>query len=88
MRHYKSNLRDIEFNLFEVFGAHERLGTGPYARHGRRHRAATSSREVERLAVGPLAASFADADRNPPVYDPATVHGDDARGASRSRTRR
>ncbi len=28
--------------------------------------------EVERLAVGPLAASFADADRHPPVFDPAT----------------
>jgi alkylation response protein AidB-like acyl-CoA dehydrogenase len=29
-------------------------------------------REVERLSVGPLAEPFADADRNPPVYDPAT----------------
>ena len=29
-------------------------------------------REVERLATGPLAESFAEADRNPPVYDPAT----------------
>jgi len=29
MGHYKSNLRDIEFNLFEVFGADKVLGTGP-----------------------------------------------------------
>ncbi len=29
-------------------------------------------REVERLASGPLAESFADSDRHPPVYDPAT----------------
>ena len=28
--------------------------------------------ELEKLATGPLAASFVDSDRNPPVYDPAT----------------
>src|SRR5580692_3156090 len=28
--------------------------------------------EVERLATGPIAESFAEADRNPPVFDPAT----------------
>ena len=70
MSHYKSNLRDIEFNLFEVFGAEDRMGTGPYAEMD----PATAReilREVERLATGPLAESFADADRNPPVYDPA-----------------
>jgi alkylation response protein AidB-like acyl-CoA dehydrogenase len=69
MGHYKSNLRDIEFNLFEVFGGAERLGHGPYAEMD----VATSRemlREVERLATGPLAESFADADREPPVYDP------------------
>ena len=27
--------------------------------------------ELEKLAAGPLAASFVDGDRNPPVYDPA-----------------
>ena len=26
MGHYKSNLRDLEFNLFEVFGADKALG--------------------------------------------------------------
>ena len=31
MSHYKSNLRDIEFNLFEVLGRDEVLGTGPFA---------------------------------------------------------
>ena len=31
MGHYKSNLRDIEFNLFEVFKAGDRLGQGPFA---------------------------------------------------------
>ena len=31
MSHYKSNVRDIEFNLFEVLGREEILGTDPYA---------------------------------------------------------
>ncbi len=31
MGHYKSNLRDIEFNLFEVLGTGDLLGTGPFA---------------------------------------------------------
>ncbi|CAB4918944.1 MAG: acyl-CoA dehydrogenase [Actinobacteria bacterium] len=70
MGHYKSNLRDIEFNLFEVFGAEERMGKGPYAEMDPTT-AREILREVERLASGPLAESFADSDRNPPVYDPA-----------------
>lgn len=30
MSHYRSNLRDIEFNLFEVFGADDYFGDGPF----------------------------------------------------------
>ena len=30
MSHYKSNIRDIEFNLFEVLGRDEVLGEGPF----------------------------------------------------------
>jgi alkylation response protein AidB-like acyl-CoA dehydrogenase len=71
MPHYKSNLRDLEFNLFEVFGVGERLGTGPYHEMDV-DTARDILREVERLSSGPLAEPFADADRNPPVYDPAT----------------
>ncbi len=71
MSHYKSNLRDLEFNLFEVFGGGDRMGTGPY--HDMDSDTAREIlREVERLASGPLAEPFADADRNPPVYDPET----------------
>ncbi|MEI6363152.1 MAG: acyl-CoA dehydrogenase [Actinomycetes bacterium] len=71
MPHYKSNLRDLEFNLFEVFGAGDRLGAGPY--HDMDVDTAREIlREVERLSSGPLAEPFADADRNPPVYDPVT----------------
>ena len=71
MSHYKSNLRDIEFNLFEVLGRDEILGSGPYADVDTDTVRSILS-EVERLATNELAASFADADRNPPVFDPAT----------------
>ena len=30
MSHYKSNIRDIEFNLFEVLGRDQVLGHGPF----------------------------------------------------------
>jgi alkylation response protein AidB-like acyl-CoA dehydrogenase len=71
MSHYKSNLRDVEFNLFEVFGRKELLGSEPFTEvDGETARDMLA--EVNRLATGPLAESFADADRNPPVFDPAT----------------
>lgn len=71
MGHYKSNLRDLEFNLFEVFGRGDVLGTGPYADVDA-DTAREMLKEVARLAENELAESFADADRNPPVYDPKT----------------
>src|SRR3954466_7859754 len=83
MGHYKSNLRDIEFNLFEVFGADRALGTGPFAQLDL-DSAKDLLREVERLPPEhpppplphphrtALAASCPDADRNPPVFDPET----------------
>ena len=71
MGHYQSNLRDIEFNLFEVFGAGERLGKGPFAEMDA-ETAKDVLEEVERIAVGPLAEPFVENDRVPPVYDPVT----------------
>ena len=71
MGHYKSNLRDIEFNLYEVFGADKDLGTGPFSQLDL-DSAKDVLREVERLATNDLAASFIDSDRNPPVFDPET----------------
>src|SRR6516165_575017 len=71
MSHYKSNLRDIEFNLFEVLGRQELLGAGPFAEVDE-ETARDMLAEANRLAIGPVAESFADADRNPPVFDPAT----------------
>ena len=71
MGHYKSNLRDLEFNLFEVFGADRTLGTGPYAELDP-DTARGILAEVDRLAREDLAASYADSDRHPPVFDPQT----------------
>jgi alkylation response protein AidB-like acyl-CoA dehydrogenase len=71
MGHYRSNVRDIEFNLFEVLGRQELLGSEPFGDVD-----ADTARgildEVNRLATGPVAESFAEADRNPPVFDPQT----------------
>src|SRR5215472_16105022 len=71
MSHFKSNLRDIEFNLFEVFKIQDMLGSEPFADVDL-ETARGILDEVNRLADGPIANSFADADRNPPVFDPAT----------------
>ena len=71
MGHYKANLRDIEFALFEVFGLQNRLGVGPFAEYDE-DTARSILEEVERLATGPLAQGFAETDREAPVYDPAT----------------
>ncbi|MFJ2758442.1 acyl-CoA dehydrogenase [Nocardioides sp. NPDC087217] len=71
MSHYKSNLRDIEFNLFEVFGTDKVLGTGPFADLDV-DTAKEILAEVERLSREDLAESFVEADRNPPVFDPKT----------------
>ncbi|EHK86926.1 acyl-CoA dehydrogenase [Saccharomonospora azurea SZMC 14600] len=71
MGHYKSNVRDLEFNLFEVLGVQDRLGKGVLAESDEETARGVLS-ELNNLAVGPLAESFVDADRNPPVYDPKT----------------
>jgi alkylation response protein AidB-like acyl-CoA dehydrogenase len=71
MSHYKSNLRDLEFNLFEVFGGETVLGAGPYADVDP-DTARSVLAEVDRLAREDLAESYASADRNPPVFDPVT----------------
>ncbi len=71
MSHYRSNVRDLEFNLFEVLGAGERMGSGPFTEMDA-DTARGVLQELQNVATGPVAASFVDADRNPPVYDPAT----------------
>jgi alkylation response protein AidB-like acyl-CoA dehydrogenase len=64
MTHYRSNLRDIEFNLFEVFGTDEKLGSGPFAQMDLDSARDVLS-EIERLATGPFADSFVEGDRTP-----------------------
>ncbi|QXE35724.1 acyl-CoA dehydrogenase [Streptomyces sp. GMY02] len=71
MGHYKSNLRDIEFNLFEVLGRDKLYGTGPFEDMDV-ETAKSILEEVVRLAENDLAESFAEADRTPPVFDPET----------------
>ncbi|MCA2212827.1 acyl-CoA dehydrogenase [Jidongwangia harbinensis] len=71
MTHYQSNLRDLEFNLFEVFGADRAFGQAPFDEIDM-DTARDVLAEVNRLAREDLAASYTDADRNPPRFDPAT----------------
>ncbi|WP_067852394.1 acyl-CoA dehydrogenase [Nocardia shimofusensis] len=71
MGHYKSNVRDLEFNLFEVLGLGNLLDSGAYGDLDT-DTVKEMLNEVRRLAEGPLGESFADADRNPPVFDPET----------------
>jgi alkylation response protein AidB-like acyl-CoA dehydrogenase len=71
MSHYKSNVRDLEFNLFEVLDLEKVLATGEFGDLDVEsvHQMLD---EASRLATGPLAQSFAEADRDPPTFDPAT----------------
>ncbi|WP_024795710.1 acyl-CoA dehydrogenase [Tomitella biformata] len=71
MGHYKSNTRDIEFNLFEVLEIQKPMADGAWGDLDE-DTARTMIDEVAKLAEGPLAESFADTDRNPPVFDPKT----------------
>src|SRR3954470_20979842 len=71
MSHYKHNLRDLEFTLFELLGRDQVLGSGPFDEvDGETAREMLA--EVARLATDDLAPSLLDSDRNPPVFDPAT----------------
>ena len=71
MGHYKSNVRDQVFNLFEVYGLDKAFGAGDYADLDM-DTATEMLGETARLSEGPLADSFVEGDRNPPVFDPAT----------------
>lgn len=72
MGHYRSNLDDIRFNLFEVFGREEVLGRGPWADvdEGTVDDMLVAGAE---LAETSLAASFSDADLGDISLDPATA---------------
>ncbi|MFN7243398.1 MAG: acyl-CoA dehydrogenase [Dietzia cercidiphylli] len=71
MGHYKSNVRDLEFNMFEVLRMNEALDAGEFGDMDTETARGILS-EVATLTEGPVAESFASADRNPPVFDPET----------------
>jgi hypothetical protein len=71
MGHYKSNVRDLEFNLFEVFGVQRRLGTAPFDQADE-DTARGILAELNHLATGPLGESFAEGDRVGTTFDPRT----------------
>ncbi|MBI3214844.1 MAG: acyl-CoA dehydrogenase [Mycobacterium sp.] len=69
MGHYKSNVRDLTFNLFELLELEKTLDGGTFGD--------LSGADVRRMldaaaadAEGPLADAFADGDRRPPIFDP------------------
>jgi len=69
--HYKSNVRDQVFNLFEVLGLDKAFGEGAFSDLDT-DTVQEMLGEMARLCEGPVADSFVDGDRNPPVFDPAT----------------
>ncbi|WIM87034.1 acyl-CoA dehydrogenase [Candidatus Mycobacterium wuenschmannii] len=71
MGHYISNVRDLEFNLFESLKLDEVLADEAFGDlDGDSVRQMLA--EAARLAEGPVAESFADSDRHPPTFDPDT----------------
>src|ERR1700753_3318210 len=71
MGHYKSNVRDLEFNLFELLSLDKvRADDASGALDGESVREMLS--EAARLAEGPVAESFAETDRHPPTFGPNT----------------
>ncbi|MGH8932382.1 MAG: acyl-CoA dehydrogenase [Egibacteraceae bacterium] len=72
MGHYLSNLRDLEFNLFEVFRVQDYLGMGPFDQIDA-DVARDALVEVERLASTAFAGSFVEGDRTPLRLDDGDV---------------
>lgn len=71
MGHYRANVRDLEFNLFEVLDIEKTLASGQFGDlNGDTVR--DMVREAARQAEGPLADGFFDGDRQPPIFDPQT----------------
>ena len=71
MGHYRSNVRDLEFNLFEMLDLDKVVATGEFGDlDGESVRQMLD--EAAKLAEGPLAEPFAETDRHPPTFDPST----------------
>src|SRR3984957_6195468 len=71
MGHYKSNVRDLEFNLFESLAVEKVLADDAFGDlDGDSVRQMLS--EAARLAEGPGAESFPESAPPPPTFDPDT----------------
>ena len=71
MSHYKSNLRDLEFNLFEVLKRQEVLGQGAFGDFDE-ETARDILKQVSTLAENEIGESLLESDRTPPTFDPET----------------
>jgi alkylation response protein AidB-like acyl-CoA dehydrogenase len=69
--HYKANVRDLAFNLFEVLDLEKVLATAQFG-NLEPDDVRSMLDEAARQAQGPLAESFEESDRNPPTFDPET----------------
>ncbi|MHA3021811.1 acyl-CoA dehydrogenase [Mycobacterium sp. BMJ-28] len=70
MAHYKANVRDLEFNLFEILDLGTLLDQGAFGDLDS-DTAHSILAEVAHLSQEAIAASFVDADRNPVQFIPA-----------------
>ncbi len=71
MSHYKANLRDIEFCLFDLLGAEKILGTSVFSELDRDTTMGMLD-EMKRLTENDLASSFVDGDRIGTDFNKAT----------------
>jgi hypothetical protein len=71
MGHYRANVRDLEFNLFEVLDIEKTLDSGQFGDLDA-ETVRGMVREAACQAEGPLAEAFFDGDRHPPTFDPRT----------------
>src|SRR5215210_2002908 len=71
MSHYRSNVRDIEFNLFEVLDRQSILGKAPYTDLDQETVSAILA-QADQLARTKLAETFDIGEHEPPVFDPET----------------
>jgi alkylation response protein AidB-like acyl-CoA dehydrogenase len=71
MSHYKANLRDIEFCLFDLLGAEKIMGTSVFSEVDR-ETSMGMLEEMKRLTENDLAASFVDGDRIGTDFNKAT----------------
>ncbi|GCE38151.1 Acyl-CoA dehydrogenase [Rhodococcus wratislaviensis] len=71
MSHYHSNIRDMQFVLFELLDSQSRYGQAPFADIDTAA-ARTVLGEAARYATDRLATTFSDTGREPVTFDPAT----------------